>query len=201
MFWNTTKPHGLPHDPFKSCVIPRPIGWISSVAACGTVNLAPYSFFNGVSTDPPMVMFSSGSRLGGTSKDSIANAEETGEFVCNMVSWDLRHLMNETSASVPPEANEFELAGLEMEPSTLISAPRVKAALIHMECKTHQVVSLPAAGDGGANAICIGRVIGIHINDEILTNGLINVEKIRPVARLGYMDYASIKSVFTIKRP
>ena len=118
-----------------------------------------------------------------------------------MVSWDLRLLMNETSAGVPPEANEFELAGLEMEPSSLVSVPRVKAAPIHMECKTHQVISLPAARDGGANAICIGHVIGIHINDEVLTNGLIDVEKIRPVARLGYMNYASVESVFSIMRP
>lgn len=201
MFWNTNEPHGLPHDPFKSCVIPRPIGWISSVAADGTLNLAPYSFFNGVSADPPMVMFSSGSRPGGASKDSIANAQATGEFVCNMVSWELRHRMNETSAGVPPETNEFELAGLEMEPSTLVSVPRVKAAPIHMECKTLQVVTLPAARDGGANALCIGRVIGIHFNDEVLIDGLIDVEKIRPVARLGYMDYTSVESVFSIQRP
>ena len=114
MFWNTDQPHGLPHNPFKSCVVPRPIGWISTLDAHGVANLAPYSFFNGVAGDPPMVMFASGGRRDGQ-KDSISNAEATGEFVCSMVSWDLRQQMNTSSASVGAEVDEFQLAGLDVE--------------------------------------------------------------------------------------
>ncbi|MBI2587020.1 MAG: flavin reductase family protein, partial [Rhodospirillales bacterium] len=137
MFYRTDGPHGLPHDPFLSCIVPRPIGWVSTVSADGIVNLAPYSFFNGVAVKPPMVMFASSGRQAHGPKDSLANIEATGEFVCNLATWELRERMNQTSAPVPPEIDEFALAGLETEPSQLVKPPRVKAAPVHLECRHH----------------------------------------------------------------
>ncbi|MDA0996666.1 MAG: flavin reductase family protein [Proteobacteria bacterium] len=201
MFWKTDQPHGLPRNPFKSCIIPRPIGWISTQDKNGGVNLAPYSYFNGVSDDPPMVMFASGSRDATNPKDTIANAEATGEFVCSMVSWDMRDVMNTTSAEVAPEIDEFKLAGIETAPSQLVKPPRVAGAPIHLECTYLQTFTLPPTSKGHGNAICVGRVIGIHIKDEFLKDGFIDVLKIRPVARLGYMDYTSVDGQFTMLRP
>ena len=201
MFWNTKEPHGLPHDPFKSCVIPRPIGWISTISPDGVPNLAPYSFFNGVAGDPPMVMFASGSRSADAPKDSIFNAEKTGEFVCSMVSYELRDVMNETSAGVDPEVDEAAYAGIEMEASKLVKPMRVKAAPIHLGCKYFGTMDLPADRRGAGNAICVGHVIGVYVDDSVMKDGLIDVKAFRPVARLGYMDYTSVEDIFTIMRP
>ena len=198
MFYETKdNKHGLPHDPFKSCIVPRPIGWITSMSAEGVVNLAPYSFFNGVSSDPPIVMFSNT----GPAKDSLVNCEATGEFVVNLATWELREQMNETSAGVGPEVDEFTLAGLEIEPSRLVKPPRVKAAPIHMECRYLQTVDLPTGTPDTRNAIVLGQVIGIHIKDEVLTDGMVDMTKMQPIARLGYMDYTRVDLVFTMNRP
>ena len=201
MFWKTDQPHGLPHSPFKSCIVPRPIGWISTIGPDGVANLAPYSFFNGLTDDPPMVMFASGARSADAPKDSIYNVEQTGEFVCSMVSYDLRDVMNETSAAYGPEVDEAGILGIEMEPSELVKPMRVKAAPIHMECKYFDTMHLPKDRFGGANDICVGFVVGIHIRDEFLKDGLVDVEKIRPLARLGYMDYTSVQEIMTLHRP
>ena len=198
MFYETKdNKHGLPRDPFKSCIVPRPIGWITTLSAEGIVNLAPYSFFNGVSTDPPMVMFSNN----GPAKDSLVNCEATGEFVANLATWELRDQMNQTSAGVGPEVDEFTLAGLETEPARLVKPPRVKAAPIHLECLYHQTVELPSDIPDTRNAIVLGRVIGVHIKDEVLTDGMVDMTKIKPIARLGYMDYTRVDTVFTMPRP
>lgn len=201
MFWKTDEPHGLPRDPFKSCVIPRPIGWISTVSPEGVPNLAPYSFFNGVAGDPPMVMFASGMRSADAPKDSIHNAEQTGEFTCSMVSFDLKEIMNDTSAAYDAAVDEAGHLGIEMEPSELVKPMRVKAAPIHMECTYFDTMELPKDRNGAGNAICVGRVVGVHIRDDFLKDGFVDVEKIRPVARLGYMDYTSVQEVFTMMRP
>ncbi len=201
MFYKTDGPHGLPHDPFISCVVPRPIGWISTIGPDGAVNLAPYSFFNAVATKPPMVMFSSNGKQAHGPKDSVANAEATGEFVCNMVAWDLRAPMSQTSKSVPPEVDEFELAGLETQPSELVKPPRVKASPIHLECTFHATLELPCNDAKSRNVICVGRVIGIHIRDEFLTDGKIDIARIKPLARLGYRDYTVAEKVVTLNRP
>ena len=201
MFYKIGGPHGLPHDPFKSCVVPRPIGWISTIGADGAVNLAPYSFFNAVATEPPMVMFSSNGKQAHGTKDSVANAEVTGEFVCNMATWDLRDPMSQTSRPVPPEVDEFELAGLETQPSELVKPPRVKASPIHLECVYHQTLELPCDIEGGRNAICLGRVVGVHIRDEFLTDGKVDIARIKPLARLGYQDYTVAEKVLTLSRP
>ena len=201
MFYKIGGQHGLPNDPFKSCVVPRPIGWISTIGADGAVNLAPYSFFNAVATEPPMVMFSSNGKQAHGTKDSVANAEVTGEFVCNMATWDLRDPMSQTSRPVPPEVDEFEIAGLETQPSELVKPPRVKASPIHLECVYHQTLELPCDIEGGRNAICLGRVVGVHIRDEFLTNGKVDIARIKPLARLGYQDYTVAEKVLTLSRP
>ena len=202
MFYETDdNRHGLPHDPFKSCVIPRPIGWISTLSAQNVVNLAPYSFFNGVASAPPMVMFASNGPAANPTKDTLANCAETGEFVFNMATWDLREAMNRSSAPVGAEADEFELANLEKAPSVLVKPPRVKASPIHMECQVHQIVDLPCTDPKGRNAMVLGRVVGIHIDDAVLTGGLVDMAKLRPIARLGYMDYTRVDLVFDMARP
>lgn len=202
MFYETKdNRHGLPRDPFKSCIVPRPIGWITTLSPDGVVNLAPYSFFNGVASDPPMVMFASGSMSRHPEKDSITNCEATGEFVVNLATWDLKDQMNQTSAEVPPEVDEISLAELTTEPARLVKPPRVKESPIHLECLYHQTVDLPRDQPEGRNAMVIGRVVGIHIRDEILTDGMVDQSKFRPIARLGYMDYTRIDMVFTMPRP
>ncbi|HEY9536547.1 MAG TPA: flavin reductase family protein [Kiloniellaceae bacterium] len=206
MFYDTrTGDHGLPHDPFKACVVPRPIGWITSMNEAGSVNLAPYSFFNGVAGDPPCVMFAPGGRKADGppdgSKDSLANVERTGEFVCNVVTWDLREAMNVTSAPAPAGVDEAAVAGLEMVPSRLVRPPRAKASPVHLECRYLQTVDLPSAVPGTRNAVVFGQVIGIHIDESVLTNGKVDIAKLKPVSRLGYMDYCVVEDVFAMARP
>jgi flavin reductase (DIM6/NTAB) family NADH-FMN oxidoreductase RutF len=202
MFYETKdNNHGLPRSPFKSCIVPRPIGWISTVSDDGIVNLAPYSFFNGVAEVPPMVIFGTGSRPAGGNKDSITNIEATGEFVVNIATWELREQMNQSSGTYDPEVDEMAVAGLETEPSQLVKPPRVKASPIHLECRHHQTVEMPCLKPGGRNAVVFGQVVGIHIDDAVLTDGLVDMAKVRPIARLGYMDYTRVDMVFTMERP
>lgn len=202
MFYNTSDPHGLPHNPFNALVTPRPIGWISSVDRDGNANLAPYSFFNAVSYSPPQVMFAaSGYHADGGLKDSVRNIQETGEFVINMVTWDLREAMNTTSVSAPRDTDEFDVAGLEKEPSELVAPPRVKASPAHLECRYSQTVELPRASEEAANLVVFGEVVGIHIRDDILVDGLVDMTKADVVGRLGYMDYVRITEPFTMERP
>ena len=206
MFYDTRiGDHGLPHNPFKACVVPRPIGWITSLDEAGAVNLAPYSFFNGVAGDPPVVMFAPGGRKADGppdgSKDSLANVERTKEFVCNVVTWDLRDAMNQTSAPAPAGVSEAEAAGLVMVPSTLVKPPRVKASPIHMECRYLQTVDLPSDDPKARNAVVFGQVIGLHIDESVLTGGLVDMAKLKPIARLGYMDYTRVDQVFAMSRP
>ena len=202
MFWNTaTRDHGLPHSPFKACVVPRPIGWITTISRDGAVNLAPYSYFNACGENPPMVMFSGGARPDGTLKDTVANCEAQGEFVCNIATWDLRDEMNQSSAALPAGADEAAFCQLEMEPSELVTPPRVKASPIHLECRYHQTVVMPSNSGGDGNRVVFGQVVGIHIDESVLTNGLVDMAKVRPIARLGYMDYTRVDEVFAMDRP
>ena len=190
--------HNLPRDPFKSLIVPRPIGWISSISDKGVVNLAPYSFFNGVSTNPAAVMFCPG---GAQRKDSLDNIQQTGEFVVNVVTESQHKEMNATSAEVPADVDEFALAGLEALPSRAVAPPRVAGAPVHMECRYLRTISLPADDPAAPNDMVIGLVIGIHIDEAILTGGMVDMAKFRPIARLGYMDYTVVDNVFTMMRP
>jgi flavin reductase (DIM6/NTAB) family NADH-FMN oxidoreductase RutF len=188
----------LPHDPFKAIVAPRPIGWISSISAKGEVNLAPYSFFNGVNSRPPLVMFASEGR-----KDSVRNIEETGEFVCNLATWDLREAMNETSAPMPHGKNEFVRAGLEQAPSVLVKPPRVAASPCALECKLLRIVQLETHSHQPADChVVFGEVVGVYIDERFVKGGMLDTAAMKPVARCGYTDqYAVVESLFFMTRP
>jgi flavin reductase (DIM6/NTAB) family NADH-FMN oxidoreductase RutF len=192
-----TGEHNLAHNPFTSLVVPRPIGWISTCNADGTVNLAPYSFFNAVSGRPPMIMFSSAER-----KHSQINAETQGEFVANLATYDLRAEVNLTSAVVPEDISEPDFAKLEMAPSKVVRPPRVARAPAALECRYVQTVRLKGAdGQQFKGSIIIGQVVNIFIDDAVIENGMIDILKIRPLSRLGYMDYATVHDVFAMERP
>jgi flavin reductase (DIM6/NTAB) family NADH-FMN oxidoreductase RutF len=203
MFYEPEKnDHGLPHNPFKSCCIPRPIGWISTLSPEGKPNLAPFSQFQNLTFDPPYVMFAANQRTVGGRKDSVVNAEATGEFVWNMATYAQREAVNISAMEVEPDVDEFELAKLEKLPSELVKPWRIKGAPVHFECKYHQTVRLPGNGVMGTADIVIGQVIGIHIADDFITDdGRIDVLKARPIARLGYYDYTSIESTFEMVIP
>lgn len=199
MFYKTSEPHGLKHNPFNALVVPRPIGWISTVDEDGVANLAPYSFFNAVAYSPPQVMFSAGPFKGGK-KDSVRNAENTGEFVVNLATWDLREEMNASSVPAPPHVDEFDYAGLDKEPSELVKVPRVAASPVHLECSYNQTVEL--AGDGGhSDYVVFGTVVGIHIADWAIEDGMVDTLKLQPIARLGYLEYGLIAEKFVMDRP
>lgn len=202
MFYTTSKnDHGLPYNPFKACVVPRPIGWVSTISYDGTVNLAPFSMFNQLGYDPPFVFFSGANRPGtGQRKDSVTNAEETGQFVVNMATYDLREKVSMTAQFVDPNVDEFELAGLTKISSTLVRPPRVKESPIHLECIYHSTLTLPAHRRASIHHVVIGEVVGIHISDEYITEeGKVDIAKIRPLARLGYMDYTSVTDIFMMQ--
>ena len=192
-----SEPHNLAHDPGTSLVVPRPIGWITTLSPAGVVNLAPYSFFNIISTKPQFVMFSSSSR-----KHSQRNAEMSGEFVFNLATYDLRTEMNITGSDHTEELSEAEIAGLEMAPSKLVKPPRVARSPVHFECRYMKTVEL-VGSDGKKNrsSVVIGEVVGIHIDDALITDGMVDITKARPIARLGYMDYSVVNEVFEIMRP
>ncbi len=202
MFYKTDQPHGLPHDPFKSCVVPRPIAWVTSMHPDGTINLAPYSFFNALASDPPLVMISfNGYHAHGGEKDTLANIKATGEFVVNMVPLALKDAMNVSTANVAHDVDELALAGLETEPAELVKPPRVREAPIHLECELQQEVALPCTLPDSINRMIIGHVLGVHIRDEVLNDGLVDLTRIKPLARLGYMEYTAVNNVFVMRRP
>jgi len=202
MFYETKDHHGLKHNPFKSLIVPRPIGWVSTHDSRGVVNLAPYSYFNGVGSEPPTVMFASeGSHPEGDFKDSATNVQETGEFVCNIATWELREAMNATSAHVARSVDEFELAGLTPTAARLVKPQRVKESPVHLECTHLKTVELPSNDPDRPNLVVFGRVIGIHIDDSVIADGMIDMDAFRPIARLGYMDYTLVDNVFTMRRP
>lgn len=189
--------HGLAHSPWTALVVPRPIGWISSLSADGVANLAPYSFFNAVSGVPPFVMFSSAGR-----KDSQTNIEETGEFVVNMAVADLKDALNQSSAPFAPDIDEFERAGLAKAQCRNVAVPRVAVSPVALECSLNRVVSLTARdGTKVRSDVVFGEVVGIHIANEVIVDGMLDITQIRPLSRLGYMDYAIIDDVFAMPRP
>ena len=191
--------HGLPHNPFKALVTPRPIGWISSLDAEGRANLAPYSFFNALADAPPLVMYASnGGKIGlDEGKDTVANLRATGEFVVNVVPFRLRDAMNASSGNHPAGVDEFELAGLEKAASQVVAPPRVAEAPAALECKVWRIIELP----GEANVMVIGEVLGVHIDDAVIVGGKVDVTLFQPLSRLGYRDYAAVTEVFSLKRP
>ena len=195
------KEAGLAFSPIKAIISPRPIGWISSCGKDGSINLAPYSYFNAISELPPMVMFSSAPSGNAQHKDSLRNVIETEEFVVNVVSAALGDAMNITSADLAYEQNEFTTAGLEMADCNTVKVPRVAAAPAALECKLWKVIELPKPKTGGAGVMVIGMITGIHIADETVKDGKIEITSYQPLARLGYMEYARINDVFEMPPP
>lgn len=197
--------HGLPHNPFKALVAPRPIGWVSTRDAAGRNNLAPYSFFNAVADAPPMVMFCINGRKGGRVaplevKDSLDNIRATGEFAVNIVAEALRDGMNLSSGAYAHGDDEFAVAGLTPVPCTTIDCARVAESPAALECRLHDVVELPGWGET-ENRMVLGIVTGIHIDDAVLVEGKVDVTRYRPLARLGYMDYTAVTETFSLRRP
>jgi flavin reductase (DIM6/NTAB) family NADH-FMN oxidoreductase RutF len=187
----------LPRDPFKAIVAPRPIGWISTRALDGRVNLAPYSFFNGFCSVPPIVGFSSEGW-----KDSASFAKESGEFVANLATFDLREPMNESSAPFARGDNEFDRVGLTMAECRLVAAPRVAESPAALECKVVEVVEIRSVGGEWSGAVLtLGEVVAFHIDDEFLADGRFDTARAHALARCGYQDYAAVEKVFAMPRP
>jgi flavin reductase (DIM6/NTAB) family NADH-FMN oxidoreductase RutF len=203
MFYEPAKGnHGLPVDPFKALVVPRPIGWMTTIDGQGRVNLAPFSFFNAVAEDPAMVAFSpSGRKADGDLKDSRRNAEATGEFVFNLATWELREKMNATSKAFPAGVDELQAVGLSALPSRLVRPPRVAESPVHMECRVWKIIALPSHDPEEPNYLVIGEVVGVHVADELIKNGRVDILPARPIARMGYSEYTSVDGKFIMKRP
>jgi flavin reductase (DIM6/NTAB) family NADH-FMN oxidoreductase RutF len=187
----------FPHDPFKALVTPRPIGWISTVSAKGELNLAPYSYFNAFSSNPPIVGFSSEG-----DKDSSTFAIETGEFVWSMATWDLRDQMNASAASLPRGQSEFIHAKLDTAASRLVRPPRVAASPAAFECRVTEMVKLKDVdGSDSGRRLVLGRVVGIHVDERFVRQGRIDSAAMRPIARGGYDEYSVVEQVFSMPRP
>lgn len=197
MFYQPKDGHGLPHDPLKAIVAPRPIGWISTRAPDGVLNLAPYSFFNMLCSRPPLVMFSSESE-----KDAAAAARASGEFVANLVTRDLAGAMNRSSVDAPRTVSEFGYAGLTPAASQVVAAPRVAEAPAALECIVTQILE-PRGLDGKSvgSVVVIGEIVGVHIDDSLIVDGLFDIRRAGTIARLGYMDYTDIGEIFSMRRP
>lgn len=199
MFYRPADGHGLPHNPFNAIITPRPIGWISTRGSDGRDNLAPYSFFNGVAYVPPQVMFASTSTKpdrDGT-KDSVANIRDTGVFCVNVVAEASKDVMNQTSGAWDADTDEFELAGIEKAACSEIDCPRVADAPAAMECRMTQIVKI----EGEANFVVFGEVVGIHLRDDCIVDGIFDVLRYNPLTRLGYRDYSVVRDKFSLKRP
>jgi flavin reductase (DIM6/NTAB) family NADH-FMN oxidoreductase RutF len=198
MFYDTAKnDHGLPYNPLKAIVAPRPIGWITSMSAKGEINLAPYSFFNAVSDNPPIVLFSSEGP-----KDSLVFVEETKEFVCSLATFDLREAMVHTSGNFPRGVDEMRQSGLTPAPSRLVRPPRVAASPCALECKLLQIIHLKdLQGRSSDRYVVFGQVVGVHIDERFIRNGRLDTAAMRPIARCGYADYSVVNEVFAMARP
>jgi flavin reductase (DIM6/NTAB) family NADH-FMN oxidoreductase RutF len=199
-FYEPRDGHRLPHDPFNAIVGPRPIGWISSHSPEGILNLAPYSFFNAFSYVPPIVGFAS---IG--YKDTVRNIERTGEFCWNLATRPLAERMNQTCAAVPPEVDEFALAGLAAVPSRVVAVPRVADSPVSMECRLSQLVQLQRADGAQVGTwLVLGEVVGVHIDAALLKDGVYDTAAAQPILRGGGpADYFSIgpEQLFKMFRP
>ena len=205
MFYDAAKrDHGLAQDPLKALIVPRPIGWISTIDREGRVNLAPYSFYNAVGEFPPIVYFAITGTYGDTpTKHSRMNAEATGEFVVNMVSEKLKDQMNITTSMVAFGVDEMKLAGLTPAPSTMVKPPRVKESPVALECKYWRTIELPVekGHEAKRGSLVLGQVVGVHIDDSIIKDGRVDIPSFRPIARLGYSEYATVDNVWRMRRP
>ena len=197
-----TEPNPLPYDPFKSCTVPRPIGWLSTISRDGHANLAPFSQWQNMTFDPPMVLFAANRYPDGRHKDTVLNAEETGYFVWNMATWDLREAVNKSAMFVEPDVDEFDLAGVTKAECEIAPGPRVLESPAHFECEYISTQSFRGDSNHGYVDVVFGRVVQIHVADDVITaDGKLDIPKIQPIARLGYYDYAVIRETFEMKIP
>jgi len=192
----------LPFSPFKACTVPRPIGWLSSISPDGVENLAPYSQWQNLTFDPPMVMFAANQYPDGRRKDTVINAEKTGWFVWNMVTWDLREAMNTTAMAVPYGESEIKLAGLRTVKADLSDVPMVADSPCHFECRYISTHRLKGNSNVGTVDVVFAEVVKIHIKDEYIDEfGKLDIKKARPIARLGYYDYTVVDETFEMRIP
>ncbi len=199
MFYQPKDGHGLPHNPFKAIVSPRPIAWVSTQDANGVRNLAPYSFFNALADNPPQVMFASTGKKDDQAegKDSLSNIRATGVFCVNIVEESIRDAMNTSSGPLGKDEDEFAAAGLKAAQCDTIDCPRLVGAPASLECRLTQIV--PLLGEN--NFMAIGEVTGVHLRDNCIVDGIFDVTTYRPLSRLGYKDYAVVDNTFTLARP
>lgn len=191
-----TETSGLPHSPWTAFCTPRPIGWISTVSAAGVHNIAPFANFQNVTFDPPTVLFA----VCGNPKDTLTNALETGEFVWNMATYDLRSQVARSAVPYPPEVDEFESAGIEYLPSTLVRPRRVAGSPVHFECQVRQTLHVEGRIPEADTTVVVGEVVGIHVDDAVITeDGRVDVLRMKPLARLGYLDYTTVDRVFEVE--
>jgi flavin reductase (DIM6/NTAB) family NADH-FMN oxidoreductase RutF len=195
------RPAPLTHNPLNALVAPRPIGWIGTVSADGTENLAPFSYFNAFSADPPIVGFAPNAKLEGGAKDTLANVRDVPEFTASVVSMALAAAMNETSRVLPAGESEFRHAGLTSAPSRSVRPPHVGEARAVLECRVIEIVSLPTRPGGRGSHLVLGEVIGIYVDDTLIRNGRVDSLALAQVARLGYFDYCRVESLFELPRP
>ncbi|AGZ33808.1 flavin reductase family protein [Pseudomonas sp. SWI6] len=197
-YYEPSKGHGLPHDPFNAIVGPRPIGWISSQDSEGQLNLAPYSFFNAFNYIPPIIGFCSVGR-----KDSLNNIEQTGEFVWNLATRPLAEAMNQSCAAVPAQVNEFELSNLTAAPSRIVNVPRVGESPVAFECKVSQIVQLKRADQERVPSwLILGEVVAVHIAEHLLKDGIYDTAAAEPILRGGGpADYFELGNLFKMVRP
>ena len=195
------RPSPLKHNPLNAIVCPRPIGWISTLTADGVPNVAPFSYFNAVSADPPYVMFAPNTKARGEVKDSYENLKAVPEFVASIVSAAQAEMMNATSAPFANGINEFDVCGIEASASECVRPPRVASSRAALECKVYEIVTLPKGADGRDSHVVIGEVVGIHIDDTLIEDGRVNVAALEPLARLGYSNYTTLGEILEILRP
>jgi len=192
----------LPFDPFKSCTVPRPIGWLSTISKSGLVNLAPYSQWQNLTFDPPMVMFAANQHVDGRRKDTVVNAEATGYFVWNMATFELREAVNQTAVDYPHGIDEFAKVGLTKATCIEAPGPRVAESPCHFECRYLSTHRLRGATTVGTVDVVFGEVVRIHVRDDVvLPSGKLDIGKIAPLARMGYYDYAVVRETFEMRIP
>jgi len=199
LFYEPKNGHGLPHNPYNAIVTPRPIGWISTRGTDGVDNLAPYSFFNATAYVPPQVMFASTGHKPDRrdSKDSVGNIRDTGVFCVNIVEYAMRDAMNTSSKTLPAARSEFDEAGLERAECETIACARVAAAPAALECTLIDIIQQR----GENNFLVLGEVTGIHMRDDCLVDGVFDITRYQPLARLGYRDYSVVRDLFALARP
>mgnify|MGYP000966317993 CR=1 FL=1 len=198
-----TNDHGLPFNPLKSCVVPRPIGWITTIRENGQVNLAPFSQFNLIGFEPAYVMFSANTHPPHyRPKNSTRNAERTGEFVYNMATWEMREDVVRSSRLMDPDTDDLQVLKLESAPGVAITTPHLACAPVAFECRHYSTLTLPGETPDTTHRVVIGRVVGVHIRDDALTeDGRLDIARLKPLTRLGYMDYSAVESVFEVELP